>query len=626
MSHYDTEQILNKVLTGDVAFSAVHRSTESIINAVFDSPRAAIAVDLQVAADLDFGNYSLTNVKNLIVNGGISAAPYYGVSWNESTDAYSRTGALAGQDTGESPSAYMPVQEGMKRCVLDDSGNVLYFLDPTDSTKKDTGEDATIDDQSHGQVMVQIPKFWYRYSYASNTHTWDIAASPVEGFTVHPAFIKDGDEVDYRYVGAYEGSLYDDTASAMVGDADIETNMYAAGDVLCSISGEYPKTNETRAEFRAAASARGAGWRIMDYDLMSAVQLLYLVEYADFNSQDMIGNGRTMFTNGAWEAANQGNGKYIGACGYSNGDGNATNATDRAAELNISAIDTSQAAYQDYMTYRGIENLFGNTWNFIDGAVVYNNEIGAFSRLYVHNKETEYADDGDILGTEVLTETDFATHANWDVTGDLDDSGGNLAFSWTANQTSTATQASGDFNSAMSPSARYRLTYTVAVTTAFDGDGAATLTTGIAAEAVSLPLTAGTHIVEFTSASSPSDFVISIVSGTDTEGVFTIDDVSLKPLIYEAVGDLALSDDYQDTLIQTMRGFMPATVGASSSTKITDYFYTYYDNLSGGFSEDWRVLRLGGSAYDSARAGVFCVLAYYASSDDNVSVGARLCF
>ena len=296
-----------------------------------------------------------------------AANQYYGLTWNESTDAYARTGALAGVPTSVSPgNAVLPIQAAMRRCILSDAGVVQYYLMDTDSTKKADGSTANLDG-TDGQVMVEIPKFYVRYSYSANVHTWDISLQPLYGFVPHPAFYKDGAWVDYRYIGAYEGSMYDDTEAAMVPDADIEQNLYAAGDLLCSVSGYYPKTYETRAEFRAMASERGAGWRNMDYFLMAAVQLLYLVEYADFDSQDMIGNGRTMFSSGAWEAANQGNGKYIGQCGYSNGDGNASNATDRASALDISAIDTSQASYQDYMTYRGIENFFGNVWQWIDG-------------------------------------------------------------------------------------------------------------------------------------------------------------------------------------------------------------------------------------------------------------------
>lgn len=400
---------------------------------------------------------------------------HYGLTWDESADTYLRTGALVNIPVSISPNEPMPCQNAMRRCVLDNSGNVLYFLDPTDSTLKDTEQSATIDDQSHGQVMVQIKKFYYKYSYSR----WEISPIPAFGFTVHPAFIKDGTEVDYRYIGAYEASVYDDSAGAMIGSANITNDNTAypidtGADLLCSVSGEYPKTNNTRAVFRNLASNRGAGWRQLDYDLLSAVQLLYLVEYANFNSQSMIGAGRTGLSGGTWVADG-----YIGQCGKSNSDGNGTN----------SVGGNSNNAY---MSYRGIENLFGNVWQFVDGANVYNNEAGAYSRLYACNNEANFADD-------------------------------------------TATN-------------------------------------------------------------------------------------------YDVVGDLALTNGYQATLVQLMRGFLPATVGATSSTKITDYYYTYYNSLGAGWVDDWRVLLSGGGAYYGSNAGVFDTSTDSASSNDHPGVGARLCY
>lgn len=134
------------------------------------------------------------------------------------------------------------------------------------------------------------------------------------------------------------------------------------------------------------------------------------------------------------------------------------------------------------------------------------------------------------LGSESLAETDFATHANWDVTNDIVDSGGNAAYTWSANQTSTLTQIQANLATAGVGDRWYVFTYTVAVTTAFDGDGAVTITTGFASSAVSLSLVAGTHTVYFKSKITPVDFVISVVSGSDTEGTFTIDDVTLKEI------------------------------------------------------------------------------------------------
>jgi len=358
------------------------------------------------------------------------------------------------------------VQSLMKRCVINDSGVVQYYLDPTDSTLKENGDPSVLTG-ADGQVMVEIPKLWLKYSYANNEHTWIISKEQFGGAERLDAFFKNGVNVDYRYIGAYEGSMWDATTSAMVPPANITNNMYVAGDKLCSYSGEFPKTNETRAEFRGMAANRGTGWRQQDFDLISAVQLLYLTEYASFNSQSMIGMGRTQLSGGSWIADS-----YIGQCGKSNGDGNGTN----------SVAGNDNAAY---MTYRGIENFFGDVWNWVDGINIGGAATPADDyKVHVCNTDTDFADD---------------TWANY------------------------------------------------------------------------------------------TDLSIAIAN----------------------------ANGWQDTLEQVSRGFLPASVGASSSTKITDYYYR---------NTGWRVVWLGGNAGSGATAGAFYVYASNAASDYYVSVGGRLSY
>lgn len=382
-----------------------------------------------------------------------------GISWNESADTYTRTDSLAGQTLGVTLSdSLLPIQANMKRCVMNDVGTVQYYLDPTNSTKKADGS-ASVLTGADGQVMVEIPAFYYRHTYSSTTHTWRISQTPQAGFELHPAFLKNGLPVGNRYIGAYEGSMWDATTSAMVSSANIVTDMYAAGDKLCSYSGQFPKVNETRAEFRAMAASRGTGWRQQDYDLVSAIQLLYLVEYANFNSQTMIGMGRTERT-GTWVADS-----YIGQCGKSNAIGNGTASV---------GGDTNNA----YMTYRGIENFFGNVWKFVDGINVNSNVP------YVSNTDTQFADN---------TTTNYTT---------------------------------------------------LGVT-------------------------------------------------------------------------LVAADGWQSTLSNISRGFLPATVGGSSSTKVPDYYYQ---------ASGWRVAFLGGAAYSGVNGGAFSASLLDASSVISVAVSGRLAF
>lgn len=131
--------------------------------------------------------------------------------------------------------------------------------------------------------------------------------------------------------------------------------------------------------------------------------------------------------------------------------------------------------------------------------------------------------DGDTLGPETLTETDFGTHANWDATGDFDDTGGNAAYTHSAGS-GTLTQESGDFAAAAVADRFYQFDYTVSGSS---GDPAASITTAFADTAASLNLADGSHSVVFLSADAPGDFVI---SATSTSGGFTLDDFSLKQI------------------------------------------------------------------------------------------------
>ena len=373
---------------------------------------------------------------------------YYGVSWADTSSPLCiRTGSLKGVATGSKPDdSLIPIQASMRRCILDDSGNVVYYLNPTDSTKKWGGGTANLDG-TDGQVMVEIPKFYYKYTYSSG-HIWEISLLPISGFSVHPAFIKDGKVVEFRYMSAYEGVLYDTSASryangiyisdangvfeedddsitlsaptnaftnleagdkvtvsgttsnngtytvATVADAVItvsealtdetdgafvigtQTDFTATtGDVLGSVTGKSPAIYGTRAQFRATAANRGTGWRQQDYDLTSAIQLLYLVEYASFYSQSVIGAGITAVAD--WDAYNDYN--PIAQTGNSNSVGNVTGNT---AGSTSSATESTK-----YLSYRGIENFFGHLWKWVDGFNI-NGNIP-----YVSNNRTHFADD-----------------------------------------------------------------------------------------------------------------------------------------------------------------------------------------------------------------------------------------
>ena len=291
------------------------------------------------------------------------------IRWNASTDGYT-TYASGATD----------IHRAMRRCLLLDNGTVNYYLDPVDSTRKADGSVAVLDG-TDGQVMVEIPKFYAKKTLVGSEHTWSLSLTPRTGYTVYPAFVKDGVEVNHRYLGAYDACLWDASASSYVGGTnldDMTANLDLVADKLASVSGVYPLVGVTRAECRTLSANRGLGWRQVDYYLWSAVLLLYLTEYGHFNSQLKLGAGNT---NGSYLASSavQTDSPHTVA-GASNWLGNgSTNA--------LSGAGVSAKPGTSFMSYRGLENLYGNCWTWVDGINVINYQA------WLSNTRAHFADD-----------------------------------------------------------------------------------------------------------------------------------------------------------------------------------------------------------------------------------------
>ena len=300
----------------------------------------------------------------------------YGLSWDESTDVYTRTGSAAN-------AVALPVQSQLRRCLMNDAGQVTAYLLGQDSRYLDNGTVAVLDGTA-GQVMVEIPRFWYKYSKVGTKHTWEISEVPATGYSVHPAFLKDGVEVPFRYIGAYEG--------------------YTSGGKLGSVSGQAPTTSQTRTVFRSQAAARGLGWRQCEWYLHHALQVLAIVEFATFKLQDAIGAGRVNLSGGSWTG-----GSYIGITGKSNYLGNLT------GHQSIGG-DVTGAGQGDFVSYRGIENIWGNIYEFRDGLTVdatANNTTTPVA-YWATNNRADFADTGSTNMTLVSANTNLgATNAGY---------------------------------------------------------------------------------------------------------------------------------------------------------------------------------------------------------------------
>lgn len=337
-----------------------------------------ILAEGELGYEKDTGKFKIGNgTSTYSALGYIFDAPM-GIQWNQSTDTYVRTGNLAGKTLAVGD-AFLPIHSRIRGCVMLDSGAVSYYLKSTDWAYKEDGTSSVLTG-ADGQVMVEIPKFYYKYTGSSDIHNWSISSSPLSGYSVHPAFIKNGVEVENRYIAAYEGVLYDTSGAAYTNGNSGQTKDFTAstGDKLSSVSGKLAVTNGTRAQFRTIAFNRGTGWRQLDCDLVHAIEVLFLIEYGSFYSQSVFGSGISNVAD--WNAYN--NYYPIVPSGMGNGIGNATGQNAAADSATAATVAAS-----GYSKYRGIENFFGHIWKFVDGININSNVP------YISNNSLSWTDD-----------------------------------------------------------------------------------------------------------------------------------------------------------------------------------------------------------------------------------------
>lgn len=253
-----------------------------------------------------------------------------------------------------------------RRCNVLDDGTISAFY----------GDDNYTEDGSNGQVMVYQPKFYYKVEpirlepitdsigYHIREAIYSVSDIPLTGYKLHPAFINEaGNEVDYFCLSAYEGCAYDVSNSAYITN-DSQTVDFTAntGDKLSSIANVKPMSGLTqqltRPNAEIIAKNRGAGWHSYGIKQASANQMLMFIEYG--NLQSNIGSGVTSITD---------NSSY-NCSSYTGSTSSLGNTTGRASST-INEIGGTETTYttngKTSISYRGMENPYGNIWDFVYG-------------------------------------------------------------------------------------------------------------------------------------------------------------------------------------------------------------------------------------------------------------------
>lgn len=208
--------------------------------------------------------------------------------------------------------------------------------------------------------MVQIPKYWYKWTRSGASMQLQIANGPVDGFYVSPAHADRGDgqgERDVVYVGRYHcDSSYKST------------------------TGVLPVNNITRATARSSISALGAEYWQYDFAMYWTIMMLYLVEFANWNSQNMIGYGCSP-SGSIFEVGLTDNMQY---------------------HTGTSAV--SRTTY-GCCQYRNIEGLWDNVYDWCDG--IYFSE----ANVYCIKNPASFSDTsgGIVVGTRVTSDSSYTS-------------------------------------------------------------------------------------------------------------------------------------------------------------------------------------------------------------------------
>lgn len=288
----------------------------------------------------------------------------------------------------------LPIQSKMRGCLLDDDGNVVEYLPEDDWT-------TAIRDGSKGQVMVEIPMHYRKFETKGTKHIVRLSEYPLSGYH----------QVPKMYVSAYEATI--ERSSGKLCSVVNNGIDYRGGDNNVEWDETYrsllgrPITNVNRTEFRSAARKRNtanSSWNCYLYNVHKVLFWLYVVEYANLNSQldynseltsegfrqGGLGIGVSDWKQSEWSTFNSYN-PFV-PCGYTDSLGNGTGVVDYTAyNENGSEFKTSSVP-----RYRGVESLFGHIWKWTDGCkcLIQSKASGGLSEFYVCDEPANFTSSG----------------------------------------------------------------------------------------------------------------------------------------------------------------------------------------------------------------------------------------
>lgn len=367
----------NVISTANTAKSNLDASVATANNVLqsLSAENASAASNIDELKSENFNSQEiLSGVADIRAYLGITADDIVGIQVDYKNKTFKRLAGAANLSKGSDFDKFT-MFGGRKRCNVADDGSIVAWYGDADYKE----------DGSMGQVMVYQPKFYYLVcpveydpidtgiGYHLRKANYYVSEKPRAGFRLHPAFYDaSGNEIDYFLTSAYEGSIYDASASAYL--LNDEQVMNTGEDKFSSIAGARPASgssqNLTRPNIEAMAQNRGTNWHGDLIKQVSAEQMLMIIEMGMMNLQTAIAQGVVSLP---WTTGSDTTSSYAAATGSTASLGNGTGRAEKTTTYEGGVAKEYTVDGKTSVCWRGKENFWGNIWKFVYGINIWGN-------------------------------------------------------------------------------------------------------------------------------------------------------------------------------------------------------------------------------------------------------------
>lgn len=367
----------NVISTANTAKSNLDASVATANNVLqsLSAENASAASNIDELKSENFNSQEiLSGVADIRAYLGITADDIVGIQVDYKNKTFKRLAGAANLTKGSDFDKFT-MFGGRKRCNVADDGSIVAWYGDADYKE----------DGSMGQVMVYQPKFYYLVcpveydpidtgiGYHLRKANYYVSEKPRAGFRLHPAFYDaSGNEIDYFLTSAYEGSIYDVSASAYL--LNDEQVMNTGEDKFSSIAGARPASgssqNLTRPNIEAMAQNRGTNWHGDLIKQVSAEQMLMIIEMGMMNLQTAIAQGVVSLP---WTTGSDTTSSYAAATGSTASLGNGTGRAEKTTTYEGGVAKEYTVDGKTSVCWRGKENFWGNIWKFVYGINIWGN-------------------------------------------------------------------------------------------------------------------------------------------------------------------------------------------------------------------------------------------------------------